>query len=183
MSKSVMGIDTSTNSLAFSIFDCSGRLIEWGEISFGGKTVTDRIVTGAKVIRELRDTHGRFDVDFVCAEQTVYVQNKSAVISLAYALGMTLGAIGNENVVQMVPVAWQSAINNPLLTKAEKDQIKKDNPTRSTSWLSSKRREIRKDRTRQWVKSRFGLEIESDNVTDAIAIGYVGWGKVNDVNS
>lgn len=180
MGKSVMGVDTSTKSLAYSIYDERGTLAEWGEIYFGGTTVTDRVVSGATVIKALKEKHDKFNVDTVVAEQTVFVQNKSAVIALAYSLGMVLGTLGNMNVLQMVPIEWQSKVGNPLLTRDEKAQIKKDNPGKSESWLSNKRREFRKDRTRQWVKAKFGLEIDSDNVTDAIAIGHVGWCKINE---
>lgn len=177
--KSVMGIDTSTKSLAYCVYNEGGRPVEWGEVFFGGKSLTDRIITGAAVIRELRTAKGKFDVDHVYAEQVVYVNNRSAVISLAYSLGMIISAIGNLNVTQVTPISWQSATGNPLLTKAEKDQIKKDNPGRSASWLSGKRREIRKQRTIDWVYTTWGITVESDNVADAFGVGYKGWQDVN----
>ena len=179
MGKSVMGIDTSTKSLAYCIYSEEGRPVEWGEVFFGGTSLTDRVVTGAQVIRALKEEHGMFDVDAVSAEQVVFVQNKSAVIALAYSLGMILGALGNINVVQTVPISWQSSIGNNLLTKAEKDQIKKDNPGKSASWLSNKRREVRKQRTIDWVYTKWGITVESDNVADAFGVGYKGWLDLN----
>lgn len=180
MGKSVMGIDTSTKSLAYCIYSEEGRPVEWGEIFFGGTSLTDRIVTGSQVIRELRTVHNRFDVDVVACEQTIFVQNKSVVISMAYSLGMILSSVGNMNIVQYTPISWQSALGNNLLTKAEKEQIKKDNPGRSTSWLSTKRREIRKQRTIDWVYTKWGITVESDNVADAFGVGYKGWTDENE---
>ena len=178
--KSVMGIDTSTKSLAYCIYSPEGRPVEWGEVFFGGTSLTDRIVTGAQVIRELREKKGKFDVDVISVEQTVLVNNRSVVISMAYSLGMIMGALGNLNIVQHVPIAWQSAIGNGLLTKAEKDQIKKDNPGKSASWLSNKRREVRKQRTIDWVYTKWGITVESDNVADAFGVGYKGWLDANE---
>ena len=179
MGKSVMGIDTSTKSLAYCIYSEEGRPVEWGEVFFGGTSLTDRVVTGAQVINSLRHDHGMFDTDAVAAEATVMVNNRSVVISMAYALGMIMGALGNINVSQFPPISWQSSIGNNLLTKAEKDQIKKDNPGKSASWLSNKRREVRKQRTIDWVYTKWGITVESDNVADAFGVGYKGWLDLN----
>lgn len=176
--KSVLGIDTSTKSIAYCLYNKQGRPVQWGEVFFGGESLTDRVVTGAMVIREMREK-GLLSADVVAAEKVVYVQNRAAVISLAYSLGMILGAIGNIEVQQITPISWQSSIGNPVLTKAEKDKIGAENPGKSATWLSNKRREFRKQRTIEWVKTKWGVTVESDNVADAFGVGYKGWVDAN----
>ena len=173
----IMGADCSTQSFAFSIFQ-DGELESWGEIHFAGATPFHRLADAQRKIRAFKD---QFSVDMVYIESAVYVQNKKTVILLAYAFGAIMAALidnGAADVEQVSPLEWQRAIGNPPLTKAEKEVINKANPDRSKSWLSNAYREFRKDRTRQWVNNKFGTSIQSDNVTDAIAIGAVQSGLV-----
>jgi Holliday junction resolvasome RuvABC endonuclease subunit len=175
--KKIMGADCSTNSLGFSIFD-EGELVEWGEIKFIGKTVFHRLADAQRKIAALDHALG---VDMVHFESAVYVQNKKTVIMLAYAYGAIMGALiaaGAKDVSETSPLVWQRAIGNPPLTREQKAAIDKLYPDAKKSYLSNKYREFRKDRTRRWVKTRFGIDVESDNVTDAIAIGAVAAGAV-----
>ena len=169
--KRIMGVDCSTNSFAFSIFE-DGRLVQWGEVEFEGNNVFSRLADGQNKVRALRD---KLQADGVVIESAIFVQNKKTVILLAYSFGAIIAALVNSGseVTEVAPITWQNAIGNKALTKAEKEKIKKDNPDKSVSWYKNKQRLVRKDRTRQWVKDKFGVDVESDNVTDAIAIGWV----------
>lgn len=170
--KRVMGVDCSTQSFAFSIFD-DGVLVQWGEIEFVGKTVFERLADGQAKVSALKSS---LVADRVMIESAVFVQNKKTVILLAYAFGAIISALVNNGAVvdEANPLLWQRYIGNPPLTRAEKESIVKGNPGKSKSWYSAKYRDFRKNRTRQWVKKKFGLDIESDNITDAIGLGYYG---------
>ena len=168
--KRIMGADCSTKSFAYSVFD-DGKLVQWGEIFFDGKNVFERIIDAHKKITALKD---ELNIETLYIEAAIYVNNKSTVVSMAYAVGAISTALEVSDIVQVTPLEWQSYIGNKVLNKAEKDAIKKANPGKSSTWYTNANREHRKDRTRQWVKSEFGLEIESDNVCDAIGLGYFG---------
>lgn len=173
--KRIMGADCSTNTFAFGIFD-DGVLVHWGEIKFTGTNVFERLADGQEKVRALRDI---FNVDVVAIESAVYVQNKKTVILLAYAFGAIISALvqSGARVVEVAPMTWQNAIGNKTLTKAEKQAIMDATPGKSKSWYSNAFRDFRKARTARWVKENLGPEIDNDNVTDAIALGWVAYDK------
>ena len=168
----IMGVDCSTNSFAFSVFK-EQELVKWGEIQFKGKGVFQRLSDGSKKVRSLGEELG---VDLVVIESAIYVQNKKSVISLAYAFGSIISALMSEgsDVKEVGPLVWQNFIGNKPLTKTEKEKIIKEFPGKSKSWYSNAGRLERKRRTGEWVKNTFGIEVDNDNVTDAIALGYYG---------
>jgi hypothetical protein len=47
-------------------------------------------------------------------------------------------------------------------------------PGKSKSRYTNHYREFRKERTKEWVALNTGVMVESDNVSDAIAIGWYG---------
>jgi Holliday junction resolvasome RuvABC endonuclease subunit len=167
----VMGVDCSTMSFAFSIYD-DKKLVQWGEIKFVGKNVFERLADGQDKVRALRDV---LQVDKVAIESAVYVQNKKTVILLAYAFGAIISALvqSGAEVIEVSPMVWQNAIGNKVLTKAEKSAIVEANPDKSKSWYTAANRDFRKARTARWVKDTLGPDIDNDNVTDAIALGWV----------
>lgn len=169
--RSVMGIDASSNSFAYSIF-VDEELVEWGEIYFSGKTVFERLHNGQDKLRSLSD---RFDVDLICFESAVFVRNKKTVVLLAYTFGALVAALmdSGAEVKEIPPITWQYAIQNKPLTKAEKEDIQKGTPGKSKSWYDNKYREERKRRTMRWVEDNYGVTVDSDNISDAIALGHV----------
>jgi hypothetical protein len=79
----------------------------------------------------------------------------------------------NGAVVQQVyPISWQTYIGNPNLKTAEKDKIKLQFPGKPKSFYLNKSREIRKQRTLDWVKKVYDIELESDDVGDAFGIAF-----------
>lgn len=179
MSKSVMGVDTSTNSLAYCIYSPEGKPVEWGEILFEGKRTFERLADGRRRVESVFKDKDRPDAIYF--ESSIFIQNKKTVILMAMALGAIMSTLVERGVTvdDVTPPTWQNFIGNKVFTKAEKEELNKQYPDKSDSWRKSKMREIRKDRTRQWAKSKFGIDVESDNVSDAIAIGYYGWCTVN----
>lgn len=169
----VLGIDASTNSLAFCLYGKDGP-IRWGEIKFKGGTVFERLAYGQKHIAAMKP---HMEADLIVFESAIYVQNKKTVILLAYAFGALISALLNKgaDVEEVGPIQWQNFIGNKPLTKAEKDKIKSEFPGKSASWYSNKNRELRKKRTMDWAEREFGISVESDNVSDAIGVAHYGY--------
>ena len=166
-----MGVDSSTNSFAYSIFE-GDKLVEWGEVNYKGTDFLKRLKYATSVLHASMTR----EVDLVLIESSVKVGGISTLIKMAYFNGMVLGVVGKgkADLFEVVPTAWQSFIGNKNFTTAEKAALKTQFPGRSAIWYKNKIRELRKDRTRQWVKNTFGRDIESDNITDAIGVGWYG---------
>jgi Holliday junction resolvasome RuvABC endonuclease subunit len=171
----VLGVDASTNSFAFALFDKNGP-VKWGEIKFSGETALQRLSKGQKYIEALKK---ELKPDLVCFEGAIYVQNKRTVILMAYAIGALVAPIIGDGAVaeELSPIEWQRAIGNKPLSKEEKEVIRKAFPDQSESWYKNKQRLVRKDKTIQWVEDTYGIKVESDNVGDAIALGSVAFDK------
>lgn len=177
--KSVMGIDTSTKSLAFCIVNADGIPVEWGEIGFDGDKVFERLADGRRRVESVFKDD--LTVDEIWFESAVFIQNKKTVVLMAMALGAIMSTLVKEGirVYDVTPPTWQNFIGNKAFTRDEKDELKKQYPDKSDSWRQGKMREVRKDRTRQWALDKFGIDVASDNVSDAIAIAHFGWCKAN----
>lgn len=171
--ETVLGVDASTNSFAFCVYDKNGP-VKWGEVKFKGSSVFERLAYGQRYITAMKD---HLKADLVVFESAIYVQNKKTVILLAYAFGAVISALINNGakIEEVSPLGWQNYIGNKPLTKAEKDTIVKEFPNKSKSWYSNKNREFRKARTMQWAKDEFGIEVDSDNVSDAIGVAHYGF--------
>lgn len=173
--RATMGIDCSTYSLAFGIVD-EGKLIKWGQIKFDGSTVFDRILDARKKVDALSE---QFDVRCIAIESAVVVKSVQVGIKMAYVFGAVLGSLLNKKikVVEVAPISWQSSIGNGNFSPKEKTELKIAFPGKSKSWYLNKIRELRKDRTRQWVYKTYGQHIESDDITDSIAIANFAYNK------
>lgn len=167
----VLSVDASTNSFAFALF-VKKKLVKWGEIHFEGKTVFDRLADAQRKVYAMRD---ELEADLIVIEGAVYVQNKRTVILLAYTFGAIISALARPGVVveEISPMTWQNAIGNKALSKTEKAKMEADQPGKSKSWYSNQSREIRKQRTMDWVAKTFKVGVDSDNISDAIALGAV----------
>ena len=166
----VIGIDCSTNSLAFAVFE-GETPISCGEIVFRGATVFERLEYAKRVTHALVES-GMLRADYIAIESAIMVRNVQTAIDLAYVYGAVIGELMtlNPKVEKVAPISWQSGIGNPNLKKAEKEQIKKDFPGKSVSWYSNKGRLIRKQRTLDIAKNYFSIPSNSDNIGDAVGI-------------
>lgn len=167
--KRVMGIDASTNSFAYCIFD-GENVEEYGEIYITGDTVYARIVDAKKKIRALKS---RFSVDFIAIEAAVMVRSANTGLKMAYIFGAIMGELiesGNQ-IIEVHPITWQSYIGNTNFTKAQKDAVKKSNPGRSDNWLKAEIRKQRKQKTMDFM-AKLGVHTDSDNVSDAAGIAW-----------
>jgi Holliday junction resolvasome RuvABC endonuclease subunit len=171
----VLGIDASTNSIAFCLMN-EKKPVKWGEITFEGSDVYERILDAK---RKLRSFKKELDTDFVVIEAAISVRSVATGMKMAYVFGAIMGELLSDNVkvVEVHPITWQSYIGNKNYTKAEKDAIKAEFPGKSDNWIKGKIRERRKQRTIDFVRN-LGIKTESDNVADAIGIA---WYAVNEV--
>ena len=169
----VLGIDCSTKTLAFSVFD-DKKPLHCGEVFFRGNNLYERLAWIHDRVPALVDI-GLLQADYVAFEGAILVGDNARVgISLAYVYGAVMGALMQSglHVENVNPLTWQSAIGNPNLNKSEKEAIKKEFPGKSASWYKNKGREIRKQRTLDFSKKFFDIDSGSDNVGDAVAIGW-----------
>lgn len=181
--KNILAIDASTNSMAFSIFS-EGELVKFGKINFYGRHVYEKAGDACKkLIPFLKN----FDIDAVVIESAIYTNSQKTAINLAIVQGVIIGTVqvsGNRTVVSCSPVSWQNWIGNGRLKKEEKFAIKElYGHDKSYSFYKTKEREMRKTRTINKVNIEFTLEIDDDDVADAIAIGWYSsknWNKLVD---
>jgi membrane protein DedA with SNARE-associated domain len=66
----------------------------------------------------------------------------------------------------------QNFIGNKKITKEEKHEIQKKNPGKSVSWFKNEERNIRKQRTINFVNINYDKQLDDDDVADACAIGH-----------
>jgi len=171
----VLGIDASTNSIAFCLMD-EKTPVKWGEIHFEGGDVYQRILDAKRKIKAFKS---QLDTDFVVIEAAISVKSVQTGIKMAYVFGAIMGELLSDNikVVEVHPITWQSYIGNKNFTKAQKLAVKNEFPGKSENWYRAKIREIRKGKTISFARS-LGIETESDNVADAVGIA---WYAVNEV--
>jgi Holliday junction resolvasome RuvABC endonuclease subunit len=171
----VLGIDASTNSLAFCLMD-GKKPVKWGEINFEGADIYKRILDAKKKIRSFKR---ELDTDFVVIEAAISVKSVQTGIRMAYVFGAIMGELLSKNVevVEVHPITWQSYLGNKNFTKAEKQAIKDEFPGKSETWIRTKIRERRKQRTIDFSRT-LGVETTSDNVADATGIA---WYAVNEI--
>jgi Holliday junction resolvasome RuvABC endonuclease subunit len=174
-SEKVLGVDASTNSIAFCLMD-GKKPIKWGEITFDGGDIYQRILDAKRKIKAFKK---ELDTDFVVIEAAISVKSVHTGIKMAYVFGAIMGELLSDSmqVVEVHPITWQSYIGNKNFTKAEKLAVKNEFPGKSETWYKGKIRELRKSKTIRFASS-LGVKTESDNVADATGIA---WYAVNEI--
>ena len=179
----ICSIDASTNSLAFAIFE-SGKLTKFGKIKFEGTN------TYAKVKDAARKSVSFFEkfvdqIDAIIIEHTVYLNSPKTAADLALVQGALLGAAAQNGIRiagSINPIAWQTYIGNGKLTKDAKILIRKANPDRSESWYKQHERDLRKQKTINFININYDIQINDNDIADAIGVGHYAinnWGKVD----
>lgn len=168
--KTVMGIDSSTNSLAFAVF-IDGALQKYGKIYFLGNTSYERLADSKNKLEALKS---EFDVQYIAIEKAVMVHSVDTAIKMGMALGVVISSVfsSKTKVVEVAPISWQAYIGNGVYNRQQKGDVKKQYPTKSASWLRNHIREERKQYTIDYFNKMYGLSIEDNDVSDAIGIGY-----------
>lgn len=168
----VIGIDCSTQSLAYAIFD-DNKPVLCGEVQFKGSDIYERLNDARRKTQALVDT-GVLVGDYIGIEAAIQGPSAQVTIKLSYVYGVVIGVLmqNKMEVVTVPPITWQTFIGNPNLKKAEKDKLREDSPDRKTSWYQNEGRKMRKQRTLDFAQGYFTIPTNSDNVGDAVGIAY-----------
>lgn len=164
-------IDASTNSLAYAIFDGTS-LESYGKVTFPGLSTFEKISTvSEKVVGELVTKN----IKVAIMERAVFMNSPKTMSELSMVQGAIMAALYSAGVRKcfgVPPITWQNAIGNKALTKAEKLDVRKQYPDKTNSWYKNHEREFRKQRTIRFVNINYDLNIDDNDIADAIAIGH-----------
>ena len=179
--KNILAIDASTTSLAFAIFS-DNKLVSCGKIKFEGNNAYQKLGDAAlKTLPFLK----QFEIDAIVIEHTVFINSPKTASDLALIQGALLGAAklaGIRTAGSINPITWQSYIGNNKLTAKEKQDLTAEFPGKSKNWYQNKSREIRKQRTINFVNTYYDKNLADDDVADAVGIGHYAinnWGKID----
>jgi Holliday junction resolvasome RuvABC endonuclease subunit len=172
--KTICAIDASTNSLAFAIFDTQEKTLESvGKITFKGKDTYEKVMDAGQKVKLFLDMYGGFEA--IVIEHTVFMNSPKTAADLALVQGAILGSAGQSGtkvIGKVAPITWQNFIGNKKISKDEKLFIKAQNPGKSESWLKTHERELRKQRTINFININYDRTITDNDVADACGIGH-----------
>jgi hypothetical protein len=173
-------IDASTNSMAFAYF-VDEKLEKYGKIRFSGEKIYDKMGDTAHKVSKF---FVECPTDSILIEKTIFANSPLVAANLAMSQGALIGAAklgGVKNVYGVTPMSWQSYIGTRLLTKEEKETIKKKTPGKSNSWYKNQEREQRKQKTISTINNYFNINVDDNDVADACGMGMFAlenWAKV-----
>lgn len=182
MPNTICSIDASTNSLAFALFDTQRKTLETvGKIKFTGNDTYQKVMDAGQKVKAFLDYYGGFEA--IVIEHTVFMNSPKTAADLALVQGAILGAAGQsgtKTIGKVAPITWQNFIGNKKISKDEKLFIRSQNPNKSDSWIKSYERELRKQRTINFINIQYDKTIIDNDVADACGIGHWAmhnWGK------
>ena len=166
----VLGIDASTNSIAFCLLE-NNIPIKWGKINLTGNDIYEKIYDAKCKVFAITD---EIKSDYIAVEGAILVRSPDAVIKLSYVYGVVIAELMSTgaSVITISPSSWQAHIGNKNPTKIEKDRLRIENPGYADSWYKAKMREIRKQRTVDYFNKKYNLELDDFDVADAFGIAH-----------
>lgn len=166
----VLGIDASTNSIAFCLME-NDQPLKWGKIDLVGRDIYDKIYDAKKKMALMLD---ELKSDYIVVEGAVLVRSPDAVIKLSYVYGVVIAELMSTgaNVITISPTAWQAYIGNKNPTKEEKSAIRVKNPGYAESWYKNQLRNMRKQRTVDYFNNKYGLSLDDYDVADSFGIAH-----------
>jgi Holliday junction resolvasome RuvABC endonuclease subunit len=166
----VLGIDASTNSVAFCLME-NDQPLKWGKIEFVGADIYEKI-HDAKI--KMHAMLNELKSDYIAVEGAVLVRSPDAVIKLSYVYGVVIAELMSTGakVITISPTAWQAYIGNKNPTKDEKSAIRLANPGYADSWYKNKLRNMRKQRTVDYFNNKYSLSLDDFDVADAFGIAH-----------
>ncbi len=166
----VLGIDASTNSVAFCLMD-NNKPLKWGKIEFTGSDIYEKIYDAKVKMHAMLD---ELKADYIAIEGAVLVRSPDAVIKLSYVYGVVIAELMSTGakVITISPTSWQAHIGNKNPTKMEKDKLKFENPGYADSWYKNKMRQIRKQRTVDYFNNKYKLNLSDFDVADSFGIAH-----------
>ena len=168
----VLGIDASTNSIAFCLME-NDIPLKWGKIDLAGMDIYEKIYDAKKKMSVMLD---ELKSDYIVIEGAVLVRSPDAVIKLSYVYGVVIAELMSTgaSVITISPSAWQSYIGNKNPSKEEKSAIRLLNPGYADSWYKNQLRNMRKQRTADYFNRKYGLNIVDFDVADSFGIAHYG---------
>lgn len=166
----VLGIDASTNSIAFCLME-NDHPLKWGKINIVGNDIYEKIydakVKMAVMLDELKS-------DYIVVEGAILVRSPDAVIKLSYVYGVVIAELMSTGakVITISPTAWQAYIGNKNPTKDEKAAIRLKHPGYADSWYKTQIRNMRKQRTVDYFNKKYKLELDDFDVADSFGIAH-----------
>jgi len=166
----VLGVDASTNSIAFCLME-NDIPLKWGKIELSGSDIYEKIYDAKKkmslMLEELKS-------DYIVVEGAVLVRSPDAVIKLSYVYGVVIAELMSTgaNVITISPTAWQAYIGNKNPTKDEKSAIRLKHPGYADSWYKNQIRNMRKQRTVDYFNKKYNLDLNDFDVADSFGIAH-----------
>jgi Holliday junction resolvasome RuvABC endonuclease subunit len=166
----VLGIDASTNSIAFCLMENDVPL-KWGKINLSGNDIYEKIYDAKLKMSVMLD---ELKSDYIVVEGAILVRSPDAVIKLSYVYGVVIAELMSTGakVITISPTAWQAYIGNKNPTKDEKLAVRVKNPGYADSWYKTQLRNMRKQRTVDYFNSKYSLSLEDFDVADSFGIAH-----------
>lgn len=166
----VLGIDASTNSVAFCLMK-NDKPLKWGKIEFVGSDIFEKIHDAKNKMHAMLE---ELKSDYIVVEGAILVRSPDAVIKLSYVYGVVIAELMSTGakVITISPSSWQAYIGNKNPTKDEKAAIRIKNPGYADSWYKTQLRNMRKQRTVDYFNNKYGLLLTDFDVADAFGIAH-----------
>jgi len=170
--KRLCAIDASTNTIAYALY-IDGHPEEFGKFNFEGENIYEKVSDAAR--KSLSYFNNVLIADAIVIEHTVFMNSPKTAADLALVQGSILGAAsiaGIKTIGKVSPITWQSYIGNKKISKEEKQSIIQRYPGKSLSWYKNFERNLRKQRTIDFVQFEYNKIIQDNDVADACGIGH-----------
>jgi Holliday junction resolvasome RuvABC endonuclease subunit len=166
----VLGIDASTNSIAFCLMENDVPL-KWGKINIVGNDIYEKIYDAKVKMSVMLD---ELKSDYIVVEGAILVRSPDAVIKLSYVYGVVIAELMSTGakVITISPTAWQAYIGNKNPTKDEKAAIRLKSPGYADSWYKTQIRNMRKQRTVDYFNKKYRLSLDDFDVADSFGIAH-----------
>jgi Holliday junction resolvasome RuvABC endonuclease subunit len=166
----VLGIDASTNSIAFCLMENDVPL-KWGKINIIGNDIYEKIYDAKVKMSVMLD---ELKSDYIVVEGAILVRSPDAVIKLSYVYGVVIAELMSTGakVITISPTAWQAYIGNKNPTKDEKAAIRLKSPGYADSWYKTQIRNMRKQRTVDYFNKKYRLSLDDFDVADSFGIAH-----------
>jgi len=166
----VLGIDASTNSIAFCLME-NNVPIKWGKVELSGADIYEKIYDAKFKMHAMLN---ELESDYIAVEGAILVRSPDAVIKLSYVYGVVIAELMSTGakVITISPSSWQAYIGNKNPTKDEKSAIRLANPGYADSWYKNQLRNMRKQRTANYFNDKYNIVVNDFDVADSFGIAH-----------
>ena len=166
----VLGIDASTNSIAFCLME-DNHPLKWGKVDLVGSDIYEKIYDAKVKMNVMLD---ELKSDYIAVEGAILVRSPDAVIKLSYVYGVVIAELMStgSRVITISPSSWQAYIGNKNPTKEEKAGIRLKNPGYADSWYKTQIRNMRKQRTVDYFNNKYKISLDDFDVADSFGIAH-----------